>query len=114
MKIIIALLLLLFCQSALAVKVYKDKLPGGGDVVLQLFDEPCTNDKIVPILKARIKPEIVVKFQRARLRYGVADWDSCWFRYVDDARGFDHVLSIDEAGDDLEPIPWKLFKENSI
>lgn len=93
-----------FYGLAHAVPTFKANTQDGGQMVLQLLEEPCTNEKVLQ----HIQPEHQFRFKAAKLKWGGADWASCW------AEAGGTVFSIDEAGSPLQPIPRRLFRDDNV
>lgn len=102
----------LYPLKAKAALNFKNDTPNG-PVGLRLSEAPCTNPKVL----AQIKAEFHHLFKAAVLTYGGRDWHSCWTEIeMPDQHGKLHqtIISIDEEGSPFQPIPKKLFRDDSI
>ena len=100
MRPIIALLVMYgSCWPVLADEFFtKDRSVG-----LVRHEARCEHSKILAHLVAMGGGQFLDKFKKATLTFGGREWESCWI----EMDGF--VISIDEEGAPLEPIPARLF-----
>ena len=94
-----------FAQSS---KVFRATGINGKLAVLRIFFTPCENAAVLKVMVVTVKPELLDKFQRAKLTWDGRDWESCWLEFGG------NVYSIDEDGSPFQPIPMALFKDESI
>ena len=84
-----------------------------GVVGLRLSEAPCTNKKVL----SHIREEFHSMFKAAVLTWGGRDWHSCYMVVeLADQLGMvqDTVISVDEEGSPLVPIPKSKFLDDSI
>lgn len=77
-------------------------------MALRLFATKCSNAAVLKILQVRIKPEYLDQFFDAKLSWDGREYASCWLE-IDG-----HVVSIDEEGAPLQPIPLAAFKDEAL
>jgi hypothetical protein len=77
-------------------------------VGLVRHDARCEHSKILAHLVAMGAGQLLEHFKKATLTYGGRDWESCWI----ELDGF--VMSVDEEGVPLEPIPSNRFGKGSV
>lgn len=75
-----------------------------GTVVYVRHDAKCDDADIVAHLTRMGAGERVGEFKKGTLTYGGRKWRSCWIEYQE------HVVSVDEEGSPLQPLPVRLFK----
>lgn len=117
----IALMLCLLAWApAEAALSYFNKGGDGQRAGLRLSDAPCTNEKVLAALKAKVPERFHARFKAAVLTWDGRQWHSCWVRIeVQEANGEEtpHIWSIDEEGAPLDPpngIPLRLFRDDSV
>lgn len=91
---------------------YRVESPNG-TVGLRLSEAPCTEAKVL----MHIKPSFHSKFKAAVLTYGGRDWHSCYIEVeTPDQQGklIPVIYSIDEEGSQFQPIPKRVFKDDTI
>lgn len=99
----------LYPVIARAAEVFRSTDDRGGPMVLKLYKEKCENAAVnSALLQMQIAPQFLFLFKRATLFYWGREWASCWLEH--DGR----VLSIDEQGSPLQPIPRSMFKDDTV
>lgn len=92
-----------------AAEVFRSQDDKGGAANLTLHAEPCGDAKVMAhLVQKGIPAEWIGKFQRATLFYWGRNWASCWVEYNGT------VISFDEEGAPFQPIPRRLFRDESI
>jgi len=103
----IAIIVLGFVKCAQAAEVYRvEDPPGKVRMSLRLSEEPCTHARVRAALYAKLLDDR--RFKAAVLFYAGRDWASCWA----DVDGV--VLSMDEEGAPLQPLPRREFKDDAL
>lgn len=77
-------------------------------VGLVRHDVRCENSTILAHLVAMGAGQFLDQFKKATLTYGGRKWESCWI----ELDGF--VMSVDEEGVPLEPIPSNRFSKVGV
>lgn len=85
-------------------EVFRSQDDKGGAAILKLHAEPCGNEKVLAHITTPFRP----LFKRATLFYWGQEWASCWL----DHDGI--VISVDEMGAQFQPVPRRLFKDESV
>jgi hypothetical protein len=102
----LALCLALAAGKVFAGETFRGFSEQGGEVVLRLGKEPCTNKAILVVMKDRFLD--ARRFKAAVLTWGGKAWASCWV----ERQGVIH--SLDEEGAAFQPVPRAAFKDESV
>lgn len=100
------LLGILFVGYAHSAEVFRSQRSDGSPVALRLSEKPCEDARVIAHLREALLDDR--RFKAATLTYGGRDWASCWA----EIRGA--VVSIDEAGSPLQPVPRARFRDEAI
>lgn len=92
------------CVSA--AEVFRGADNQGGPAVLTLHEKPCTNTKVLTKLHDQFLDDR--RFKASTLFYHGKEWASCWA----ERRGIVH--SMDEEGAPFQPVPRRMFKDESV
>lgn len=93
-------------QAAEVLRFLDDK---GGPASLRLYEEKCTNETVnAQLRRMQVTPENIARFKRSTLFYWGREWASCWIELSG------RILSIDEEGSPLRPIPRSAFRDETI
>lgn len=96
-------------KCAIGAEVFRGIDDRGGQMVLKLYPEKCTNEAVLAhLVRGEIAPEAIATFKKATLFYWGREWASCWI----EAGG--RVYSVDEEGAMLRPLPRSVFKNDSV
>lgn len=101
-----ALALFIAAFNAIADEIFRSKDHQGQDAVLRIKNEPCANKKVIDKLQADFLDYRL--FKASVLTWKGKDFASCWV----EKNG--HVLSVDEDGSPFQPVPRRVFKNESI
>lgn len=93
-------------KCASGAEVYRGIDNQGGPAVLTLQEQPCTNAKVLAKLYEQFLDDR--RFKASTLLYHGKEWASCWV----ERRGTVH--SMDEEGAPFQPIPRRLFRDESV
>lgn len=100
--------LLIAATNAEAALVYRDEHSTEFQA-LELLDSRCRNPKILVVYKRFGADEKFLReLKAAKLTWAGKTFQSCWFKLNK------HVLSIDEDGAPLQPLPLRMFKDPVI
>lgn len=94
----------LHAEPALSGPIFRSFGQNGQPAALRIFEAPCSDPKVLQ----RIRPHHHQEFKAARLTWGGQDWASCWI----ELDGI--VYSIDEEGSEFQPVPRRMFRDDSV
>ena len=106
--------LVFYASKANAALNYRAQGSNGQVAGLRLSEAPCSYEKVLPHIKA----EWHQKFKAAILTYGGRDWQSCYLEFEtmnpETGRPEVFIFSVDEEGVQFQPIPKRMFRDDSI
>ena len=100
--------LVLISATASAAPIFKSDVPGQSFESLTLLDTPCSNDTVKAFIALKVPPELHGQFKDAILMWGSKPFASCYLEFEG------YILSIDEEGIPLQPVPRNKFRESTI
>lgn len=96
----------LYPACSRAAEVFRGLDDIGGPAVLTLYEKPCTNELVLAHLHDKLLD--YRRFKESVLKWHGREWASCW------AERHGVVHSMDEAGSPFQPVPRRLFRDESV